>query len=638
MKHLYYALLLWATIASAQPADTTFVYLNNGCVDAYPADLATVGDMVGGTLEVIWNDNTIVSYAADDIACVTHKGPKDLPQLTSFKINNKFNDQVYTDVEATVSDRRIDLQLGCIGRWLTPSFQLSDEQAAAYIGSELQRSKISRRRYDTDVTYTIALPGMQILRRQQTTDSHPPKYAMEPYGRDYTLHIDWLTDHATNVPTVNINIENGQMVSSKDYYLNAEISIDGAGVFPSMGATAVQIKGRGNSSWSSNPWDKNPYRLKFDKKQKPFGLSNAKSWVLLANKQKGSMLSNAIGMKAACLAETAAANHMIPVELYINGDYRGSYNFTEKVGFAGNSIDLDDETDAVLIELDTYYDETYKFHSDPYRLPVNIKEPDFSEGETQLTRDDIKGDFNHVMQQLKEGQEIAELVDLEYLARYLLVNELIMNFELMHPKSTYLYKERVKGGSKYIFGPVWDLDWAYGYELNYKYCVGEEQANYYNRVNMEANQFMHDLRYVSPKLDRTYYKVWTRFMRNSLDELIDFCADYYAYARSSLEHNYQKWGDGNNYAVSATNAANWLRQRAEYIYSHLTAYELTDEEINGETGINDVLIRDARWTTGLADVYNLQGICVKRQVPVSELRSTLPPGLYLVNGNKFVIK
>ena len=72
--------------------------------------------------------------------------------------------------------------------------------------------------------------------------------------------------------------------------------------------------------------------------------------------------------------------------------------------------------------------------------------------------------------------------------------------------------------------------------------------------------------------------------------------------------------------------------------SHLTAYELTDEEINGETGINDVLIRDARWTTGLADVYNLQGICVKRQVPVSELRSTLLPGLYLVNGNKFVIK
>ena len=632
-KYLICGLLMWAGLASAQTTDTTFVYLNNGGVDAYPADLATVGEVADGKLEVTWKDDTTVSYDAGDIARIGKDAPANLPQLMALTIDNKYNDQVYTDVEATVSDGRIDLQLGCIGRWLTPSFLLSDEQASAYIGSEQQRSTISRRRYDSDVTYTIALPGMQILRRHQDGN-----HAMEPYGRDYVLHVDWLADQSTNVPTVNINIENGEMVSSKDYYLNAEISIDGAGVFPSMKATAVQIKGRGNSSWSSDPWDKNPYRLKFDKKQKPFGLSNAKSWVLLANKQKGSMLSNALGMKAACLVQTAAANHMIPVELYINGDYRGSYNFTEKVGFAGNSIDLDDETDAVLIELDSYYDETYKFHSNPYHLPVNIKEPDFSEGKTQLTLDDIKGDFNRVMQVLKDGGEIAELVDLEYLARYLLVNELIENYELMHPKSTYLYKERVKGGSKYIFGPVWDLDWAYGYELNRRYCVGEEQADYYTRVNMESNAFMHDLRYVSPQLDRTYYKVWTRFMRQGIDELTDFCNDYYVYARPSLEHNKQKWSDNTNYANSALNAASWLRKRAEYVYSHLTPYELTDEEINGETGIAAIQSKNAHQANGLADVYTLQGVCIKRQVPVSELRSLLPPGMYIVNGKKMIIK
>ena len=64
MKHLYYALLLWTTLANAQSADTTFVYLNNGCEDAYPADLATVGDMFDGTLEVTWNDNTVEWDAA----------------------------------------------------------------------------------------------------------------------------------------------------------------------------------------------------------------------------------------------------------------------------------------------------------------------------------------------------------------------------------------------------------------------------------------------------------------------------------------------------------------------------------------------------------------------------------------------
>jgi len=110
----------------------------------------------------------------------------------------------------------------------------------------------------------------------------------------------------------------------------------------------------------------------------------------------------------------------------------------------------------------------------------------------------------------------------------------------MHPKSTYLYKEQVKGGSKWIFGPVWDLDWAYGYELHYNYCNSESQADYFNRVNMEVSQFVRDLRYVNSKLDRTYYKVWTNFMNHGLDELLNFCDDYYAYARPSFENNYKK--------------------------------------------------------------------------------------------------
>ena len=106
-------------------------------------------------------------------------------------------------------------------------------------------------------------------------------YLMMPFGREYRVHVDWLTDRAEQVPRIDIDIENGEMVQSKDYYLNATITIEGAGVFPSVEPTPVQIKGRGNSSWSSWAWDKNPYRLKFEEKQKPFGLTKGKNWVLL---------------------------------------------------------------------------------------------------------------------------------------------------------------------------------------------------------------------------------------------------------------------------------------------------------------------------------------------------------------------
>ena len=205
------------------------------------------------------------------------------------------------------------------------------------------------------------------------------------------------------------------------------------------------------------------------------------------------------------------------------------------------------------------------------------------------------------------------MTDIEYLARYLAVTDLICNCELVHPKSVFLYNEDIKNGGKYVFGPVWDFDWAFGYE---------QSALYFQR---------------SQQLDRAYYKVWTLLMRDGLEELLDFSQDYYDYARPSLEHNYQQWHDGNNYATVANNARKWLSQRAEYIYSHLTPYDLTEEELTPMTGIVDIRYddKDSRQTSPcLVDVYTLQGICVKRQVPVTELRTHLSKGIYIVNGKK----
>ena len=210
---------------------------------------------------------------------------------------------------------------------------------------------------------------------------------MVPLGLDYTVSLDFLTDHSTNVPRIDIDLLGNDRVYSKYNYIDATITIDGAGVFPSMATTPIQIKGRGNSSWE-NPsgWytPKNPYRLKFEEKVKPFGLTKGKSWVLLANKLSGSMTTNAIGMKAAGIVGTEAYNHIVPVELYINNEYQGSYNFTEKLGFHNNSIDLDDQSQAALIELDTYTpdaDETL-FKTARYTLPAKIKYPNFIDDET----------------------------------------------------------------------------------------------------------------------------------------------------------------------------------------------------------------------------------------------------------------
>ena len=749
--------------------DSLFVYFNGYRLDVFPPSVVVSQQELNNQLVVSVKSDTAYYYDLDRVDSIRHHRPADLPKLTQWKFNNKFNDQLMGDVvgESKESRNKFDVdRIYTISRYgwrVFEEVQLKDaettttevvltadqfssnlpgkdgegfaqmidgdpstiyhstwdvpqEQKPTIYSTEpyidialkerLRRISFAYTTRNTGDYWPLMLTLMasddgqqwteirqfteadglptwagatwqspeidlgkdyshlrlqlnksghqlylvfaefQLWRIDEVAETAEYAYEMRPFGRNYRVHIDWLTDQPTaRVPRVDINTNTGEMISSKEYYLDATISIDGGGVYPDMAETPVQIKGRGNSSWDSWEWAKNPYRLKFASKQKPLGMTNGKSWVLLANKQGGSMLSNAVGMKAAGLVGTAAANHIIPVELYINGNYRGNYNFTEKVGVSNNSIDVANEDSTALLELDTYFDETYRFRSAQYNLPVNIQFPDFAEDPTMITQQMIETDFNNFMRRLKNGVEISSLVDIEMLARYLLVTELIANFELHHPKSTYLYKEAIGSyNSKFVFGPIWDLDWAYGYELNKQYCTTGATSNYYTAVNMEARQWVNDLRYVSKALDRTYYTVWTNFMENHLQELLDYCDDYFAYAEPSLQNNATQWGDGYDYATVTSNTKQWLERRANYVYNSLKVYPIDTPEEEDDMHFDDdhpngIEIVDAdNDAHSLVDVYDINGRLVKRQVSVFDLRSGLRPGIYIVGGRKMVVK
>jgi hypothetical protein len=309
-------------------------------------------------------------------------------------------------------------------------------------------------------------------------------------------------------------------------------------------------------------------------------MAKGKNWVLLANNIKGSMMSNAIGMKVAQLAGTEGVNHIVPVDLYINNDYRGSYNFTEKIGFHNNSIDLEDESDAALLELDTYTDETI-YRAKYYNVPVKIHEPDFDDTTTvtKITSDSIMEDFNRMLETAQNGGDISSCIDVDAFAAYYLTNEYILNMELLHPKSTYLYKEHVGNQNcLWKFGPVWDLDWAFGHELDYGFFTTGATSDYVNAKEMECNNLWRAIRKAGEAQDRAYYKIWTRFIRQkSVEELVDFCQEYYDYVKPSFEKNHKKWGDGSDYASQITKQQNWLKERAEYVYSSLAPYDISEE-------------------------------------------------------------
>lgn len=548
------------------------VYLSDGRVEAYPMMYVTNYSEQGEKLVIETNLNWNYTYNLSEVDSVSMQKPE-FPTFESFKFNNSYNDQLFTTANGEIVEDSIFVTIACIGKRLTPSFKLSDEDAEVYAGEVLQESKESRLRFDKDVYYLVSKSGYKIL-----TPEADNKYFLKPYGRCVRVHVDWLTDRA-EVPTIYINTADGQPITSKEYFKDATITIDGHGIFPSMEETAFQIKGRGNSSWG---WSKKPYRLKFEEKVKPLGMTKGKNWVLLANGQTGSLMSNAIGMKAANLMGAAGANHIVPVDLYLNGEYRGSYNLTEKVGFSNNSIDLDDESYAAMLELDSYYDEPdgQKFRSEPYNLPVNIKEPEFDDETkvTYLTLEAIQSSFNSFMSALYRGKDISRYVDIEQLVRFMMVNELTLNYEFYHPKSTFCYRENFSDDeSKYIFGPAWDLDWCFGYERYRNYFQNEATNNYWiDMPSMEVVNFIQDLRFKYEPLSEVYRQLWEEFMENDLQELLEYCQDYYDFAHNSFDANKSKWGDNTNYAQQAQQAANWLNVRSQQIYADIVSGKRPD--------------------------------------------------------------
>lgn len=728
--------------------DAVYVYLSDGGLDAYSAiDIDGSYYTQGDYLCFPMKSGDVVYYTSQEYDSISTVAPS-FPELTSFKFNNKYNPTQFVDIEASAIEENIYLRSNAIGKWLTASFQLSDDRAVAYVGDVLQESKVTRQSFASPVTYTVTYPGYNrvngsvkvqdevweysggetteipltaemlstnkpstsesesvaslldnnsstiyhstwgsandatidvkayidielpvetedvklyyqcrpqsgynplsleiyggddsnawtLLRTLTTADGMPTggsaqvytspiipfgtqytkmrvlqasgEYSKNhmalaelrvydvasidstlvsdavyetrrvPYGRNYNVEVEWLTDNAISAPRIDIDIDNGAEVVEKDKYLNANFRITGYGVYDNF-EDSVQIKGRGNTTWG---YPKKPYRLKFASKVKPFGLTKGKSWVLLANYQTGSMLANAAAMKVGQMAGAEYTNHIVPVELYVNGTYRGSYMFTEKVGISNNSVDIDDEL-GYLLELDTYYDEAYKFKTLNYRLPVNVKDPDLSDytAEAAAARLElIENDMNALDQALYNFAAIDTIVDANAFATFMLANDLVANQELGHPKSTYLFKEELENPeSKIKFGPLWDFDWGFGYESTKNYATASSTIPVFNpsMVSESGYRFFNDM--MNDKtIQKYYYKVWKEFIENnSVAELTDYMDSYYNFARTSLENNATVWGDGTGYDAITSRMNQWMSNRAEYLYGSLTEYNLDE--------------------------------------------------------------
>ncbi len=316
---------------------------------------------------------------------------------------------------------------------------------------------------------TVSLNGTTVEGGAATQDFSEP-VTLKIGSTSYTVTVAY-----SDLPIVYITTPNHQGITSKTDYVTKSTFVMGnteGGEQDLTVSAGLNIKGRGNSTWS---YPKKPYAIKFDKKQSIMGLPKDKSWVLLANWMDRTVMRNAVAFaiakKTKALAWTPNGDF---VDVVLNGKFIGNYYLCEKIKISSDRVDIteidntktvitegDDLTGGYLVELDTYYDEDYKFKTTKRSMPVNFKSPDEAVPDEQIAY--LKGYFNQLESILYASDfptvtgNYEDLIDVDSFIDWWFVHELTQNAEPNHPKSSYMHKDRL---GKLVAGPVWDFDWG----------------------------------------------------------------------------------------------------------------------------------------------------------------------------------
>lgn len=387
--------------------------------------------------------------------------------------------------------------------------------------------------------------------------------------KSYQVNVNWLSEVKSAVPHIFIDTDGGAPINSKDNYVDGSIRIDGGGLYDNYEGR-LRIKGRGNSTWD---YPKKPYRLKLDNKAPLLGLDTEKDWILLANYLDGSLMCNAVAFKIARLLEMPFTNHVIPVDVTINGTYVGNYMFTEQKEVEDNRVNVGEG--GLWLELDTYFDEQYKFYSKNYQLPVMVHYPeleDLSVDDANAKLNEIKNDFNVFDDAVKDGafpdNNYLNYFDGDAFVDYMIVYTLSANEEINHPKSTYIYKKK---GGKFTMGPVWDFDWGFGYQSGSGHFTNPDRPLFWgdnSKGNIFFSRLMQD-----PAIRSKFKTRWAAFKSTNYSKLINYIEEYASVIKDSYARDFAVWARGSgNIDTDKQKLLSWLDGRVNYIDNYCSGW------------------------------------------------------------------
>lgn len=428
--------------------------------------------------------------------------------------------------------------------------------------------------------------------------------------------IAWGYIHAISysgtLPVLHIETTNRQDITSKEYYLQGTYYLDpmGATDIEAIGnksnPLSLEIKGRGNYTWKD--FDKKPYRLKLADKQPLMGLDKSKHFALLAHaddaKNNKGFMRNTLGFYFSEQIGMAWTPKAKPVELVLNGDYKGLYFLTELIRVDKDRVNIveqeDNETDSDkitggwLVEIDNYREDPqirFMEGNTGEEMAITYKTPEeLSSAQEKFLKEEMLR-IDRLVYGDKQSDELWKYLDMDALAKFYIVQEIMDNYESFHG-SCYLYREMGEG-EKWHFGPVWDFGSAFNRDKNQYIYQGDVWHNHWIPEICKFPKFM----------DRVK-EIWQWLHYYKYDSAYDYAEEFANHIAEAAKNDADRWKgkyDANRdmmYRLQRTHRR--LRITEEWLvkqWGEGTAVE------DVETGLSSEVV-----------YYNLQGMRVEKPV------------------------
>lgn len=329
----------------------------------------------------------------------------------------------------------------------------------------------------------------------------------------------------------------------------------------------VELKGRGNSTWQR--YDKKGYQIKFSAETDVLGMGQAAKWVLLSNASDDSMVRTRVVYDAAKQLNMAFVPDFEYVDLWINGEYRGTYMIGEKVELVSSRLDLKNPMGVLFERDDAFFEEEMVWEYNPYLEAHFVIKETVSDNEQLIptTLKEVSGDVTQLMRYLYETpsaeitlEELSQRIDVDSFALYYLINEYVQNRESL---STSFYWFKDGTDDVLHLGPIWDFDTCMGND-------GAENTEYYCHNSLLFKYLL--------AVPEFYQRTQTLYSENKnvFDAMSDRARELGEQIQESARANYLRWdvwgaesaklngaAFAGSYSEALNNVTEWLFGRAK---------------------------------------------------------------------------